>query len=175
MDGTSGGTGERGKRGGKQWCQKGLGGRRARMDLEGRKCKILQPRGTHGDVISRTENRRRITILTILQPRSHSVSMYEWLILLGLSLGKSLSIPITAPLVAYPSSSRSSRVPAAITCDGYHPDFCPSSFTYLPTYTDGFTEQRFHFSPALRESRWWAPKVRGGGNERFLRCRFLSL
>lgn len=32
------------------------GGRRARMDPEGRECKILQPRGTHGDVISTTES-----------------------------------------------------------------------------------------------------------------------
>lgn len=46
---------ERGTEGGKRCWQRGREGRRAQMDPEGRECKILQPRGTHGDVISTTE------------------------------------------------------------------------------------------------------------------------
>lgn len=48
----------------------------------------------------------------VLQSRSPPTTkslvapMYEWPILLGLSLGKSPSIPITAPPPAYPSSPR---------------------------------------------------------------------
>lgn len=76
--------------------RKGLGGWRRRTYPEGRECKILQPRGTHGDVISTTKLETYYNP-TVLQPRSHSVPMYEWPILLGLSLGKTLSIPITAP------------------------------------------------------------------------------
>lgn len=76
--------------------RKGLGGWRRRTYPEGRECKILQPRGTHGDVISTTKLETYYNP-TVLQPRRHSVPMYEWPILLGLSLGKTLSIPITAP------------------------------------------------------------------------------
>lgn len=77
------------------------------MDPEGSECKILQPRGTHGDVISTTE------LETYYNPpttKSLVALMYEWPILLGLSLGKSLSIPIIAPPPAYPSSSRPSHL-----------------------------------------------------------------
>lgn len=53
MDGTNG-DGEGYERR-ETMAAEGVGGRRARMDPEGRECKILQPRGTHGDVISTTE------------------------------------------------------------------------------------------------------------------------
>lgn len=66
----------------------------------------MQPRGTHGDVISTTEPETYYNPAAVLQPRSHSVPMHEWPILLGLSLGKSLSIPITAfPLAHAPLAS----------------------------------------------------------------------
>lgn len=50
--------------------------RERRTDPEGRECKILQPRGTHGDVISTTEPETYYNP-AVLQPPSHSVLMYE--------------------------------------------------------------------------------------------------
>lgn len=83
-------------------------GWRKRAYPEGRECKILQPRETHGNVISTTKLETYYNP-TVLQPRSHSVPIYEWPILLGLSLGKTLSIPINiSPLPSFASLSRSS-------------------------------------------------------------------
>lgn len=46
------------------------------IDPEGRKCKILQPHGTHGDVISTTKPETYYNP-AVLQPPSRSVFMYE--------------------------------------------------------------------------------------------------
>lgn len=119
--------------------RKGLGGWRRRTYPEGRECKILQPRGTHGDVISTTKLETYYNP-TVLQPRSHSVPMYEWPILLGLSLGKTLSIPITAPR---PSASPPAPAPQLTRASAR--SF--TSFFHPPAYTVGYAEQRFHSSP----------------------------
>lgn len=68
-------------------------GRGGRIPREGN-ARYCSPAG-HGDVISTTEPETYYNP-AVLQPRSYSVPMYEWPILLGLSLGKSLSILITA-------------------------------------------------------------------------------
>lgn len=117
----------------------------------------MQPRGTHGDVISTTGPETYYNPAAVLQPRSHSVPMHEWPILLGLSLGKSLSIPITAfPLAHAPLAS--TRAPnwnsalESISSEFLSPPPLPSALspTYLRTYTLAeFAEQRFHFSLAL--------------------------
>lgn len=110
---------------------------RQRMDLEGRECKILQPRGTHGDVISTTEPETYYNP-AVRQPRSHSVSMYEWPILLGLSLGKSIYSDYR------PSSCAPPLRPGWLGTNIAQPVF---SLTHS-TYTVEFAEQRFHFSLA---------------------------
>lgn len=50
--------------------------RERRTNPEGRECKILQPHGTHGDVISTTKPETYYNS-AVLQPPSHSVFMYE--------------------------------------------------------------------------------------------------
>lgn len=126
----------------KRWQRKGLGGWRRRMYPEGRECKILQPRGTHGDVISTTKLETYYNP-AVLQPRSHAVPMYEWPILLGLSLGKTLSISITA--------SRPSHFPRPLapplTRGDEHQRRVLLLLFHLPIYTVGYAEQRFHSSP----------------------------
>lgn len=116
----------------------------------------MQPRGTHGDVISTTGPETYYNPAAVLQPRSHSVPMHEWPILLGLSLGKSLSIPITAfPLAHAPlASTRAPNWNSAL--ESISSEFLSPpplrSFTYLSTYLytlTEFAEQRFHFSLAL--------------------------
>lgn len=108
---------------------------------------IAAPRDTRGRNLHDGESETYYSSHN-LQPRSHSVSMCEWPILLGLSLEKSLSIPITIPPLAYLSSSCSSRVPAAVIRDGHHGLLL--TLFHLPAYTDRFTEQRFHFLLALK-------------------------
>lgn len=185
MDGTGGSRGETGKRRGKRWCQRDLGGWKTRMDPEGRECKILQPRGTHGDVISTTESRRHITILTILQPRNHSVSMYEWPILLGLSLGKSLSISITALPLVYPPFLYIPypRVPLAsprlLLTTGITLTFAHLlSPTFQPIRTDS-RDKDFIFRQRCDNQDSGRRNCAAEETERnlqcFLRCRFLSL
>lgn len=93
--------------------------------------------------------------------------MHEWPILLGLSLGKSLSIPITAfPLAHAPLAS--TRAPNWNSAREHQlgvfiPFFFLSALSpiYLRTYTlKEFAEQRFHFSLAL------GTKMTGSGAER---------
>lgn len=96
--------------------------------------------------------------------KSLVASMYEWPILLGLSLGKSLSIPITAPPPAYSSPSRPSHLPRW-TRAWRQPEFYPCSLSLINLRMLGSAEQRFHF--------FTNAKMRGA-EEHFLRCRFLS-
>lgn len=128
----------------------------------------MQPRGTHGDVISTTELETYYKSRSPPTTKSLVVSMYEWPILLGLSLGKSLSIPITASLPAHSSSSR------------------PSPVDSRPTVSLNFIPALFHLS-AYSDARIGGTKIsfftgnQDGGlrncaaEKHFLRCRFLSL
>lgn len=93
---------------------------RQRMDLEGRECKILQPRGTHGDVISTTEPETYYNP-AVRQPRSHSVSMYEWPILLGLVSRKVYLFRLPPLLLRTPLAARLTRDEHRAACVFSHP------------------------------------------------------
>lgn len=160
----------------KKETEKGAGGG-ARWE-EGGGCKILQPRGTHRDVISTTDPETYYNP-ALLQPPSRSrFPVHEWPILLGLSLGKSLSIPITAPPPPLPLSAAPTFPPSSVSgillardtsiSPSFTPFFHPSSLgrrlrrTKISFLRPGAGDQ----GGGLR-NRW--------GRERFLRCRFLSL
>lgn len=113
----------------------------------------------------------------VLQPRSHSVPMYEWPILLGLSLGKSLSIPITVfPLARTPLAPLAPQTGTrdeSISSE-FLPPHSSRSFTYLSTYLYARvcgTKISFFTGAGDQDDG-----LRSRAAEKcFLRCRFLSL
>lgn len=148
---------ERGTRGGIRWWRRSLGGRRVWMDPEGRECKILQPRGTHGDVISTTEPETYYNSHN--PPTTKSLGFHVWMAHSPWFVSRKVYLfRLSLLLFAYFLSSYSSRVSST--------DSRQASAWLLPvlfllsTWIRG--KQRFHFSLAL----WEQPKLRGGGNEK---------
>lgn len=133
------------------------------MDPEGRECKILQPRGTHGDVISTTEPETYYNP-AVRQPRSHSVSMYEWPILLGLSLGKSIYSDYRPPPLAHPLAAQLTRAACVFLSSLSHPS---------PTYTSRVCGTKIPFFASTGDQDDGFRNR--AAEERFLHCRFLSL
>lgn len=113
---------ERGTRGGKLWQQRGVGGRRARMDPEGRECKILQPRGTHGDVISTTELE---TYYNSHNPSTtKSLGFHVWMAHSPWFVSRKVYL-FRLPLLLL-HTSRPLAFPR-LTRDKHQPNFCPFS------------------------------------------------
>lgn len=142
------------------------------MDPEERVCKILQPRGTRGDVISTTEPE---TYYNSHNPSTtKSFGFHVWMAHSPWLVSRKVYLFRLPPLLLHIPRPRAPPASPRLIHDGHRPDFCPRPLPSANLH-ERIRGTKISFSvPRVKMVSFEAARQRKW-KERFLHCRFLSL
>lgn len=142
------------------------------MDPEERVCKILQPRGTRGDVISTTEPE---TYYNSHNPSTtKSFGFHVWMAHSPWLVSRKVYLFRLPPLLLHIPRPRAPLASPRLIHDGHRPDFCPHPLPSANLH-ERIRGTKISFSvPRIKMVSFEAARQRKW-KERFLHCRFLSL